>query len=278
MAAQLRELYADLERRVEDRTRDLTAALGENAALLRQLEEKGTALEAVSRNKSAFLATMSHELRTPLNAIIGFSEVLRERSFGELNARQAEYLDDIHASGRHLLTLIDDVLDLAKVEAGRIDLELDDVDVRDCLEMGSMMVSERARRGGVRLECEVDADVGTVRADARRLRQVVLNLMANAVRFTPRGGLVRATARREQHEIVIAVGDTGPGIPPDEQELIFETFRQGGDGDAEGSGLGLPLSRALVELHGGRLWVESRPGEGSTFVLALPLVPVARTA
>lgn len=278
MAAQLRELYGDLERRVEDRTRDLTSALAENAALLRQLEERGLELEAVSRNKSAFLATMSHELRTPLNAIIGFSEVLQERMFGELNDRQAAYLDDIHTSGRHLLALIDDVLDLSKVEAGRIDLELADVDVRDCLEMGLMMVGERARRGGVRLECDVGPAVGPVRADARRLRQVVFNLLANAVRFTPEGGLVRATARREGDELLIAVTDTGPGIAPDQQDLIFETFRQGGDvRDVEGTGLGLPLSRALVELHGGRLWVESHPGEGSTFVLALPAVPVART-
>ena len=275
MAGQLRELYDDLERRVDDRTRDLTAALEQNAALLRQLEEKGRALETVSRHKSEFLATMSHELRTPLNAIIGFSEVLRERMFGELNERQAEYLDDIHASGRHLLALIADVLDLSKVEAGRIELELDDVDVRDCLEMGLMMVGERARRGGVRLECEVEASVGPVRADARRLRQVVFNLLANAVRFTPQGGVVRAVARREEDDLLIAVSDTGPGIAPGEQELIFETYRQGDAGDDEGTGLGLPLSRALVELHGGRLWVESRPGEGSTFVLALPALPVA---
>ncbi len=277
MAAQLRELYDDLERRVDNRTRDLTAALEQNAALLRRLEEKGHALETVSRHKSEFLATMSHELRTPLNAIIGFSEVLRERMFGELNDRQAEYLDDIHTSGRHLLALIDDVLDLSKVEAGRIELELDDVDVRDCLEMGLMMVGEPARRGGVRLECEVAPAAGPVRADARRLRQVVFNLLANAVRFTPEGGVVRATARREGGELLIAVSDTGPGIAAGEQELIFERFRQGGDvRDGEGTGLGLPLSRALVELHGGRLWVESRPGEGSTFVLALPVVPVAR--
>ncbi|HET6692608.1 MAG TPA: ATP-binding protein, partial [Miltoncostaeaceae bacterium] len=277
MAGPLRELYDDLERRVDDRTRDLTATLEQNAALLRQLEEKGRALETVSRHKSEFLATMSHELRTPLNAIIGFSEVLRERMFGELNDRQADYLDDIHASGRHLLALIDDVLDLSKVEAGRIELEIADVEIRDCLDMGLMMVGERARRRGVRLQCDVDPAVGPVRADPRRLRQVVFNLLANAVRFTPEGGVVRATARHEAGELVIGVSDTGPGIAPQEQELIFETFRQGGDaGDDEGTGLGLPLSRALVELHGGRLWVQSRPGEGSTFLLALPLVPVTR--
>jgi signal transduction histidine kinase len=197
--------------------------------------------------------------------------------FGELNDRQADYLDDIHASGRHLLALIDDVLDLSKVEAGRIELEIADVEIRDCLDMGLMMVGERARRRGVRLQCDVDPAVGPVRADPRRLRQVVFNLLANAVRFTPEGGVVRATARHEAGELVIGVSDTGPGIAPQEQELIFETFRQGGDaGDDEGTGLGLPLSRALVELHGGRLWVQSRPGEGSTFLLALPLVPVTR--
>jgi signal transduction histidine kinase len=243
--------------------------------LLRKLEDKGRDLEAASRHKSEFLATMSHELRTPLNAIIGFSEVLRERMFGELNERQAEYLEDIHVSGRHLLALIDDVLDLAKVESGRMELEVGDVDIEECLETGLMMVRERALSRDVRLEAAVDPGLGQVRADERRLRQVVFNLLANAVRFTPEGGTVSASARRQDGEVRISVSDTGPGIAPEDQERIFETFRQARDAGAEGSGLGLALSRALVELHGGRLWVESRPGEGSTFVMALPLVPVA---
>jgi signal transduction histidine kinase len=275
MAAQLSDLYADLERRVEDRTKELTTALEDNAALLRQLEQKGRDLEAASRHKSEFLATMSHELRTPLNAIIGFSEVLRERMFGELNERQAEYLEDIHVSGRHLLALIDDVLDLAKVESGRMELEVGDVDIEECLETGLMMVRERALSRDVRLEAAVDPGLGQVRADERRLRQVVFNLLANAVRFTPEGGTVSASARRQDGEVRISVSDTGPGIAPEDQERIFETFRQARDAGAEGSGLGLALSRALVELHGGRLWVESLLGEGSTFVMALSLVPVA---
>ena len=276
MAAQLRDLYADLERRVEDRTRDLSAALEQNASLLRQLEERGRALEAASRHKSEFLATMSHELRTPLNAIIGFSEVLRERMFGELNERQAEYLEDIHTSGRHLLALIDDTLDLAKVEAGRVELQLEEVDVRECLETGLMMVRERASRRGVRLELVVDPALGPVVADGRRLRQVLFNLLSNAVRFTPEGGLVEASAVRRDREVKISVRDTGPGIAPEDQERIFETFQQAGEGAGQdGTGLGLPLSRGLVELHGGRLWVESRVGEGSTFVLTLPLQPAA---
>ena len=217
---------------------------------------------------------MSHELRTPLNAIIGFSEVLRERMFGELNERQAEYLEDIHVSGLHLLTLIDDILDLAKVESGRMELELGDVDVGECLETGFMMVRGRAKRRGVRLEMDVEPGLDQVPADGRKLKQVVFNLLANAVRFTPEGGLVEVSARQAAGELRIAVRDTGPGVALEDQERIFETFEQVGNGGGrEGSGLGLALSRALAELHGGRLWVESRPGQGSTFVLALPLVP-----
>jgi signal transduction histidine kinase len=279
MAGQLEDLYADLERRVEDRTRDLSAALKQNASLLRELERRSLELEAASRHKSEFLATMSHELRTPLNAILGFSEVLRERMFGELNDRQAEYLDDIHVSGRHLLTVIDDILDLAKVESGRMELELGDVDVGECLETGFMMVRGRALRRGVRLEMDVEPGLDQVTADGRKLKQVLFNLLANAVRFTPEGGRVEASARRADGELRIAVRDSGPGIAPGDQERIFETFQQAGNGAArEGSGLGLALSRAFAELHGGRLWVESRLGEGSTFVLALPLVPAVAGA
>ncbi|MGD9572858.1 MAG: ATP-binding protein [Thermoleophilia bacterium] len=275
MSARLQDLHADLEGRVVDRTRDLTSALEQNASLLRALEERGRELEVASRHKSEFIATMSHELRTPLNAVIGFSEVLRERMFGELNERQADYVEDIHRAGRHLLALIDDILDLAKVEAGRMDLELTEVDVGECLEMGLLMVRERAARRGVRVSTHMDPGVGPVIADGRRLKQVVFNLLANAVRFTPEGGQVQASAHMAGDEVTISVSDTGPGIADQDRERIFETFRQaGGGGDGEGSGLGLPLSRALVELHGGRLWVESGSGEGSTFVLTLPPAPI----
>ncbi len=274
MARQLGDLYADLERRVEERTQDLSVALEQNAALLHQLEQRGSDLEAASRHKSEFLATMSHELRTPLNGIIGFSEVLQERMFGELNDRQAEYLEDIRASGRHLLALIDDLLDLAKVESGRMELDLGEVNVRECLGMGLTMVRERALGRGVRLEIDVDPALGRITADERRLRQIVVNLLSNAVKFTPQGGLVEASAHLRNGQVQISVRDTGPGIAPGDQERIFETFQQIGHDADEGSGLGLPLSRALVELHGGRLWVDSRLGEGSTFALTLPLGPV----
>jgi signal transduction histidine kinase/CheY-like chemotaxis protein len=272
MAEQLQTNYATLERRVEHRTRDLRESLDRNEALLRQIEDQNREIEAASRHKSAFLANMSHELRTPLNAIIGFSDVLRERMFGELTERQAEYLDDIHASGRHLLALINDILDLAKVEAGRGELELTDVDVRACLEQGVGMVRERALRGAVDLQLVAPADLGTIRADERRIKQVVLNLLANAVKFTPQLGRVEVVARRREQEVEIAVHDTGVGIAPDDQQRIFEEFEQAGDPRGrDGSGLGLALARRFVEVHGGRLTLASEVGRGSTFVVTLPV-------
>jgi signal transduction histidine kinase/CheY-like chemotaxis protein len=272
MAEQLQSHYATLERRVEHRTRDLRESLDRNEALLRQIEDQNREIEAASRHKSAFLANMSHELRTPLNAIIGFSDVLRERMFGDLTERQAEYLEDIHASGRHLLALINDILDLAKVEAGRGELDLTDVDVRACLEQGVGMVRERALRGAVDLQLDAPGDLGTVRADERRIKQVVLNLLANAVKFTPQLGRVEVVARRREREVEIAVHDTGVGIAPDDQQRIFDEFEQAGDPRGrDGSGLGLALARRFVEVHGGRLTVASEIGRGSTFVVTLPI-------
>ncbi len=230
-------------------------------------------LEKASRHKSDFLATMSHELRTPLNAIIGFSEVLHEQMFGELNERQLAYANDVLEAGKHLLSLINDVLDLAKIEAGRMELELSPVAIPDVLRSAASMHSERARRGRIDLTLTTEPEEITVTADERRLRQVVFNLLANAVKFTPNGGRVDISARAEDGHVEVAVADAGPGIPPDDLETIFEEFEQTGDGKkADGTGLGLPLSRKLVELHGGRLWVESEVGRGSTFRFTVPIV------
>jgi signal transduction histidine kinase len=229
-------------------------------------------LETASRHKSEFLASMSHELRTPLNAIIGFSQVLRQRMFGELNAKQEEYLDDILSSGNHLLSLINDVLDLSKVEAGQVELELADFSLREALERGVAMVRERATKSGVMVTLELDPGVDVVHGDERRLRQVVFNLLSNAVKFTPGGGAVDVWAARSNGAVRVSVSDTGPGIAPADQERIFEEFQQTelGARQREGTGLGLALSRRLVELHGGRLWVESEIGSGSRFVFTLP--------
>ena len=229
-------------------------------------------LETASRHKSDFLATMSHELRTPLNAIIGFSEVLDQQMFGELNERQRSYLADILAAGRHLLSLINDVLDLAKIEAGRLELEPTEVAIHDLLRSAISMHAESAKRSGVGLGLTTDPDDITVHADERRVRQVVFNLLSNAIKFTPAGGRVDVSARLDDGAVEIAVADTGPGIPSRDQEAIFQEFEQSASGKGvDGTGLGLPLSRKLVELHGGRLWVESAVGRGSRFRFTLPL-------
>ncbi len=264
MASQLQESYAGLEQKVEERTQELASALAE-------LDEKSGELELASKHKSAFLANMSHELRTPLNAIIGFSQVLRDGMFGDVNEKQEEYLDDILSSGNHLLSLINDVLDLSKVEAGQIELDIGPFSLREALESGVVMVRERATRESVRITLE-PTEVGVVRGDERRVRQVVFNLLSNAVKFTPADGHVDVRALQVNGEVRISVADTGPGIAPDDVERIFEEFQQTEAGleQREGTGLGLTLSKRLVELHGGRIWVDSELGAGSTFVFTLP--------
>jgi len=216
---------------------------------------------------------MSHELRTPLNAIIGFSEVLTERMFGDLNEKQEEYLKDIYASGQHLLSLINDILDLSKIEAGRMELELTDFDLPAAIDNALTLVRERAGRRGVALHQAVDGRLGAIRADERKLKQVVLNLLSNAIKFTPEEGRIEVRATPVDGSVEVSVTDTGVGIAPEDQEAVFEEFRQVGTADkkVEGTGLGLALSRKFVELHGGRIWVTSQVGVGSTFAFTLPL-------
>jgi signal transduction histidine kinase/CheY-like chemotaxis protein len=271
MDARLAELAeGDFSQRVDVPNRDELGTLAAN--LNRMNDELGglyRKLETASRAKSDFLANMSHELRTPLNAIIGFSEVLQEQMFGPLNDKQAEYLGDIVTSGHHLLLLINDTLDLSKIEAGKMELELATFALPAVLEDGVTMVRERATRHGI--ECSVDAGPGLdeVEADERKVKQVVFNLLSNAVKFTPDGGRVAVRARRVGDRAEVAVADTGAGIDPADQDRIFQEFQQAGQ--QEGSGLGLALARSLVALHGGRLWVESEPGSGSTFAFTLPV-------
>ena len=245
----------------------------QNARLFLEIEDKSRQLEAASRHKSEFLANMSHELRTPLNAIIGFSEVLSDRMFGELTAKQDEYLHDIYDSGQHLLSLINDILDLSKIEAGRMELELTDFDLPAAIDNALTLIRERAGRRGIALHQSVDPRLSQIRADERKVKQVLLNLLSNAVKFTPEGGRIDVRARLADGSIEIAVTDTGIGITAEDQDTVFEEFRQVGTSDkkAEGTGLGLALCRKFVELHGGRIRVESDPGHGSTFAFTLPL-------
>jgi signal transduction histidine kinase len=245
----------------------------QNARLFREIADKSRQLEAASRHKSEFLANMSHELRTPLNAIIGFSEVLNERMFGELNDKQAEYLKDIHASGTHLLSLINDILDLSKVEAGRMELELSDFSLPSAIDSALTLVRERATRRGITLRATILDGVGEVTGDERKIRQVLLNLLSNAIKFTPEGGRIEVKAVPEDGSVDVSVIDTGVGIAPEDQEAVFEEFRQVGASAAkqEGTGLGLALCRKFVELHGGKIWVTSALGAGSTFTFRLPV-------
>src|SRR5437867_10696735 len=245
----------------------------ENVRLFKELEGANRELEAASQHKSEFLANMSHELRTPLNAIIGFSEVLSERMFGELNEKQEEYLKDIYASGTHLLSLINDILDLSKIEAGRMELELTDFHLPTALDNALILVRERAGRRSIALHTSIDNPLAEIRADERKIRQVVLNLLSNAIKFTPEGGRIDVGALPKDGSVEVSVSDTGVGIAPADQEAVFEEFRQVGTADkkAEGTGLGLTLCRKFVELHGGRIWVKSQVGVGSTFTFTIPV-------
>ncbi|HXV84281.1 MAG TPA: GAF domain-containing protein [Candidatus Binatia bacterium] len=246
----------------------------ENVRLFKELEDKNRQIEAANRHKSEFLANMSHELRTPLNAIIGFSEVLGERMFGELNEKQAEYTDDILTSGRHLLSLINEILDLSKVEAGRMELELATFDLPLAIDNARTFVRERAVKHGINLDVTIDDRLGEFVGDERKIKQVLLNLLSNAVKFTPEGGRIGINARQADGSVEISVSDTGIGIAPEDQSRIFEEFRQVGGDNAkkvEGTGLGLTLAKKFVELHGGTIWVESEVGKGSTFTFTLPI-------
>jgi signal transduction histidine kinase len=264
---ELAELNASLEEKVQERTE----ALQHQQEVLRQVNVH---LEIANRHKTEFLANMSHELRTPLNAIIGFSEVLLEKMFGDVNERQAEYLQDILSSGTHLLSLINDILDLAKIEAGKLDLDLEMCDLPQLLEGSLVMVKERAMAHGIGLSLEIADTLDTLLGDERKIKQILYNLLSNAVKFTPDKGQVGIVARQVEDMVQITVWDTGVGIAPQDHQRIFEEFRQIASGltnKTEGTGLGLTLAKRFVELHGGTITVDSALGHGSKFTYTLPL-------
>jgi signal transduction histidine kinase len=269
----------DFSGHVDVTNRDELGALATNVNRMNdELRRLYRELETASQHKSDFLANMSHELRTPMNAIIGFSQVLREGLVGDVNAKQAEYLEDILSSGNHLLSLINDVLDLSKVEAGQVELQVAPFSLQDALERGVSMVREQATTEGVRVTLQRNGSLDVVSGDERRIRQVIFNLLSNAVKFTPEGGQVDVSAARENGELRVSVADSGPGIAAEDLDRIFEEFQQteAGANQREGTGLGLALSKRFVEMHGGRIWCESELGKGSTFEFTLPVGPVAR--
>jgi signal transduction histidine kinase len=271
----LRQVAAgDFSGHVSVANRDELGALAANVNQMNdELGRLYRDLRAANRHKSEFLANMSHELRTPLNAIIGFSEVLSERIFGELNEKQDEYIRDILSSGTHLLSLINDVLDLSKVEAGRMDLDSGPLSLVEALQNALSMVREQAARRGVNVSLEIAPELDLVEADERKLKQVVFNLLSNAVKFTPSGGNVFVVACASSGQLTVLVRDTGIGIAPEDQERVFEEFQQADrvyGTEQQGTGLGLAIAKRFVELHGGRIWVDSLPGQGSMFTFTLP--------
>ncbi|KMO70329.1 GAF domain-containing protein [Mycolicibacterium chlorophenolicum] len=250
-----------------------------NARLYRELETRSRELEIASSHKSEFLASMSHELRTPLNAVIGFSEVLLDGMFGEINSQQEEYLRDIWNSGRHLLELLNEILDLSKVEAGHMVLEPSTFPVAGAVKDTLAMIRDRAAAHRISMSVELADDVEVIEADELRFKQVLLNLVTNAVKFTPDGGSVSLCVRGDGPDLIITVTDTGIGVAPEDQDRIFESFQQGrrGPSKGEGTGLGLTLSRRIVELFGGRMWLNSTVGAGSTFGFSIPVLPTTPT-
>ena len=242
--------------------------------LFNEIQEKSRQLEIANKHKSDFLANMSHELRTPLNAVIGFSEVLQQGMVGELNEKQGEYINYIHTSGSHLLSLINDILDLSKVEAGRMELELASFNVPMAIDNALTLIRERAARHGLTVDHALELSVAEIEADERKFKQVMLNLLSNAVKFTPEGGKITVAARSVDGMVEVSVTDTGIGIAPQDCEAVFEEFRQVGthaEGKAQGTGLGLALTKRFIELHGGRIWLTSTLGQGSTFSFTLPM-------
>jgi PAS domain S-box-containing protein len=270
----LQKTHDQLEQILDERTDELSCANVQQ----QETTKTNRRLVEVSRTKSDFLANMSHELRTPLNSVIGFSEVLQDRMFGPINDKQQEYVTNILTSGKHLLSLINDILDLSKVESGKMELELSTFSLRETLDDSLTMLSEKAQKNGIalRLELAPQADV-QIEADQRKLKQILFNLLSNAVKFTPTDGSVDVYAVKDGHHIEFIVADTGMGIRHEDIPKLFQAFTQLESvytKEYEGTGLGLALTKQLVELHGGKIWVESKFGAGSRFRFTIPLTQV----
>lgn len=276
--ADLRKAQDELEQRVQERTAELESAKTEVEAFSASILEAKEELERASKFKDQFLSTMSHELRTPLNAVLGFSDLLTEERYGPLNDRQRRYINHIHTGGKHLLRLINDILDLSKIEAGRLQLAIESVPVKTSFAEVADAMRPLAEKKSQSLTVNASKELN-VRADGVRFRQILMNLIGNAIKFSPHGGKIELATRQLGEVVRVEVRDSGPGIPPEEQQRIFEAFYRSKQTEktVEGTGLGLAITRRLVELHGGHLGLESQQGLGSCFYFTLPSAPALET-
>jgi len=271
----LRESQSIIEKQnteLDNKVRERTLELEKNQISLR---ESNLLLESANRHKSEFLANMSHELRTPLNSIIGFSELLKEKIFGELNAKQSEYVKNIFNSGKHLLDLINDILDLSKIESGEIVVYREIISLNKVIQSCAAIVSERVKKNKLKLNVFISEGENLIYADERKMKQILLNLLTNAVKFTPEGGEILVQAESTEAGVKIVVKDSGIGIDPKDQERIFEEFKQVENNytrKLEGTGLGLAIVKRLVDLQGGWLKLDSALGEGTSFTFFIPKV------
>lgn len=229
--------------------------------------------ENANRVKSEFLTNMSHELRTPLNSIIGFSQMLNEKNFGDLNVKQSKYVHNIQKSGRHLLRLINDILDISKIESGNMEYEPEKMNIEETIDEIIMLIQPIARQKSIELQSNIEYEELEIHADKVKIKQVMYNLLSNAIKFTPDGGKVMIHSNIIDDDLYISVSDNGIGIPEDKHEYIFNPFKQvdsASNREYEGTGLGLALVKQYIEMHGGEIWVESEPGKGSTFISTIP--------
>ncbi|MBE7548979.1 ammonium transporter [Candidatus Kuenenia stuttgartiensis] len=259
----LQDINTILEKRVQEKTADLQMA--------------NVALEKANRLKSEFLTTMSHELRTPLNAIIGFAEVLRDEIAGSLSKDQKEYVTDIHSSGHHLLDMINNILDLSKIETGKMHLQYEEFCIEDAINDTLTIINASANNKGISVHTNIQDNTPLLSADKTKFRQILYNLLSNAVKFTPENGKITINVFQKDNSLQFEIVDTGIGIKPEDKEKLFEAFHQADASltrEYEGTGLGLHLTKRLVELHGGKIWAESTFGKGSTFFFILPINPV----
>jgi len=272
--AKITEPYAYMIKPIKDRELQINLEITFSKRKIEKMSLENEALIQVSKTKSEFMMAMSHELRTPLNSIIGFSDLLKKKEFGELNEIQKRYIDNIHLSGTNLLMIINDILDLSTMEAGKIDLSTEKMSIADVIKESIAIIKDIAVQKKIQLITEIDPGSDLIEADRNRIKQVLFNILSNAIKFSKPQGVVTITARKEGDMAQISVSDTGIGIKEEDIGRLFKEFEQidkGASRQFGGTGLGLVISKKLIELHGGRIWVKSKYGEGSTFSFSLPL-------